>query len=365
MNTSPAERLLLRNLPLVSRLVIAAFLLSVGVGYFSALVQLHFQAAKEGELLPDEERTKEIYYGDDKVRSQLARVILANERLPFSGNGSMRSAFTTRSAGWARAINDKAKQKNLNLKNKADLIKAEKDVRAEREGEIYALADWIENGMNREAYENDAYVLPPELTDHPITEDYVRKEGKVKKVCLKCIIEDRCMRCHSVSGSTSAKQAPLENFEQLQVYNQVETVGQGMSLRKLAQTTHVHLLGFAMLYGMTGLIFSLTSYPGWLRVALAPLPLVAQVVEICVGWWGGRAYEPLALTIPIFGAVVAVGVFAQIVGSLFNMFRWQGKIVVLVLLVAGGVGIGALKMYIMDPYLEKEKSGAVREPMGP
>src|SRR5262245_40016052 len=40
-DTSP--RFVLRNLTLAPRLVIAIFLVSVGVGYFSALVQLHFQ----------------------------------------------------------------------------------------------------------------------------------------------------------------------------------------------------------------------------------------------------------------------------------------------------------------------------------
>jgi hypothetical protein len=53
-----------------------------------------------------------------------------------------------------------------------------------------------------------------------------------------------------------------------------------VSLKKLAQTTHVHLLGFGLLYGLTGLILTFTSYPGWLRGLLGPLPLVAQVGDI-------------------------------------------------------------------------------------
>ena len=52
------SRPVLRDLPLAARLVIATFLLSVGIGYFSALVQLHFQHAKPGSLLPDAERTQ-------------------------------------------------------------------------------------------------------------------------------------------------------------------------------------------------------------------------------------------------------------------------------------------------------------------
>jgi hypothetical protein len=363
MTTSPPERLLLRNLPLVSRLVLAAFLLSVGVGYFSALVQLHFQAAPPGEFLPDAKDSGTIYYGDPHVMSQLKRLIIANERKPFNGSGSMRSAFTTRSPGWANAIKKKAKDEKLDPTKKADLQTSEAKLRAEREGEINALIEWIDGGLNKQAYE-EGFSLPAKLAGQPITEKFVSEDGGVKKVNIQELLETRCVRCHSSSKTGPAADAALEEYEQVKGYSEVETVGGGMSLRKLAQTTHVHLLGFAMLYGMTGLIFSLTSYPGWLRLILAPLPLVAQVVEICVGWWGGRAYEPLALAIPIFGAVVFTGVMAQIVGSLLNMFNWKGKIIVLVLLLAGMVGVGALYIYVMDPYLRNEKTGAVREPMG-
>ena len=45
----------LRNLPLAARIVLSAFLISVGIGYTSALVQLHFQHAKPGELMPTKE----------------------------------------------------------------------------------------------------------------------------------------------------------------------------------------------------------------------------------------------------------------------------------------------------------------------
>ena len=46
--TAPTPRPTLRALPLPSRLVVAAFLASAGVGYLAALAQLHFQAASPG-----------------------------------------------------------------------------------------------------------------------------------------------------------------------------------------------------------------------------------------------------------------------------------------------------------------------------
>src|SRR5690349_6311679 len=100
MNDYPPHRLTVGDLPLVPRLVIALFLMSVGVGYFSALVQLHFQAASPGKPLPDMDDAARIYNGDPNGKSQLERLLTEAENLPFNGSGSMRSAFTAHSSGW-------------------------------------------------------------------------------------------------------------------------------------------------------------------------------------------------------------------------------------------------------------------------
>src|SRR5205807_2603605 len=63
----PSHRFVLRDLPLDARLVLAAFLFSVGIGYFSALVQLHFQAASPGQILPGPKESGAIYHGPKKV----------------------------------------------------------------------------------------------------------------------------------------------------------------------------------------------------------------------------------------------------------------------------------------------------------
>src|SRR5262249_42005102 len=60
-DTSP--RFVLSTLTLPARMVLAVFLMSVGVGYFSALVQLHFQHATPGELLPTPENAVAAYSG--------------------------------------------------------------------------------------------------------------------------------------------------------------------------------------------------------------------------------------------------------------------------------------------------------------
>jgi hypothetical protein len=348
---TPPSRFVLRDLPLVPRLVIAAFLLSVGIGYFSALVQLHFQTAKPGEPLPGAQEAVDIYHGKAGM-SQLERLLVADEHKPFNGSGSMRAAFTTYSAGWTNAISRKAKDMGLKPKDAADRAKAEQALRAEREGEIRVLLEWIRGGLSKEAYAK-GFPLPAKLASQPLTESYVEEKNGVKQVSIVCILEDRCIRCHQEGKKTSASQAPLDTYEDVAAYAQTEGAPRGMSLTKLAQTTHVHLLGFSMLYGLTGLIFAFTSYPALLRAVLAPLPLIAQVVDISF-WWLARTDPLFAHLIPVSGAVVAAGLGVHIVATLLNLFGKGGKAVVLALLLAGAAGAGYLYVEVIGPYLARE-----------
>src|SRR4051812_42450132 len=53
MTDTAPHRFTLRQLPLPAKLVVATFLVAVGIGYFSALVQLHLQhGSRNGEPLP-------------------------------------------------------------------------------------------------------------------------------------------------------------------------------------------------------------------------------------------------------------------------------------------------------------------------
>jgi hypothetical protein len=442
----------LRDLPLAPRLVIAAFLVCVGLGYFSALVQLHFQHAATGQLLPGKTEAVGLYYGNKQ--SVLERVLRAPESHVFSGSGTMRPAFTTQSAGWKplvkargedvlrkerdgeievllRWIHDGADRKAYDedryplpdeLRNQPitkeyvvtteqasppsllervltepenkpfsgegsmrpafttksgswkKIIKerGEAEVRNEREGERLAFLSWIHSGAGKEAYEEDRYLLPPDLAKHAISEDFVADDpkGKVFKIktlidtrCVRChaegapgkagkvmldsyegvkaysepdvppvptpagpyvklhtLIQDRCVRCHTKDDPVNdkASHAPLETYEEVAAYATPQTAA-GMPIRGLAQTTHVHLLGFAMLFALTGLMFSFTSYPFWMRAVFGPFTLVAQVIDISC-WWLGRLDAVFAQVILVTGALVALGLLVQILGSLVNLF---------------------------------------------
>jgi hypothetical protein len=402
-----SERRTLRDLSLPARLVLSAFLISVGIGYFSALVQLHFQQAPPGTPLPGPADVVNNYFGQPPA-STLERIISTPEHMPFTSSGSMRAAFTTQSVGWDefddrireqfardKYIRDKsgadfekltAEEKKKLSEEFDDLPKEMKEtlqsafekleeaeqaqftktfiagIRAERDGEAAALVHWIRHGLDKKSYEDDAYVLPDDLKDAPITKRYVREKDSVKSARVWMIVKDRCVRCHKETGSSAAADAPLDTYGRVKSYTKPDTHGTGIGLKKLAQSTHVHLLGFSMLYGLTGLIFAFTSYPTVIRLLIAPAALLAQIVDISF-WWLARLPAPqgpqFAKAIIISGGVVGASLAAQILLSLFNMFGWMGRLV-LILAILAALGGGYFAKDVVQNYLDKEKHAPAR-----
>jgi hypothetical protein len=337
MTSLSSDRLVLRDLSLPVRLLLSTFLITVGIGYSAALVQVHFQHPSKTSILPTAQETVEIFHGRPNTVSTLQRLIEAPETgVRFNGNGTMSPAFTTRSQGWKSTLRKRP----------------EEEVRREREGEKKALVAWLRAGAKRGPYVADAFPLPPDWGDQPITAKY--RDGDSAKI--RSILNDRCARCHSPDVDPKAQNFPLMTYEHVAKYAKVD---RGlMSEEKLIQSTHVHLLGFATLFGMTGLIFALTSYPGWLRGLIAPLVLAAQVLDIAC-WWLARIEGPIgeqfALVIPITGAVVGIGLMLHIVLGLFNMYDLRGKTVVLVLFLAAAAGTWYLGERVVIPYLQEER----------
>jgi uncharacterized membrane protein len=113
-------------------------------------------------------------------------------------------------------------------------------------------------------------------------------------------------------------------------------------------------------------VFALTSSPAWLRVPLAPAVLVAQVAEIAC-WWLARVDGPTgvlcARLVLVLGGLVGVGLMAQVILGLFDLFGALGKTVLVVLLVAVGLGAGVLKQQVIDPQLRRETTD--HAPAGP
>src|SRR5438128_5325415 len=103
------QRFILRLLPMPAKLVLAVFLLAVGLGYFSALVQLHLQhSSRSGEPLPNAGDVVEVFAGVRKYDPATATVPVCKlemlalgplENAPWNGTGSMGAAFFQRDGG--------------------------------------------------------------------------------------------------------------------------------------------------------------------------------------------------------------------------------------------------------------------------
>ena len=114
-----------------------------------------------------------------------------------------------------------------------------------------------------------------------------------------------------------------------------------MGIEKLTQSTHAHLLSFAVLFSLTGLIFAFSSYPSSVRCLLGPLVVIAVFADVAL-WWLARTCDQwgpwFAFGIIGTGGAAGLGLTFQILLSLFNMYGIKGKIVVAILLLAGGGG---------------------------
>lgn len=374
----PQPAFTLRQLPLPAKLVLTAFLLAVGLGYTSAMLQLHFKHASPGEKLPTEEDVVAHFAGSDwpptkappkeeekkeekkdaapagpkqaaiKIKSlietrcavchgeggeeenhPLAKYDqIAKYMVPQPGKGLMHKLITGPEDAWKKDVSMSPAffRKSEGWK---DVIKerGEEVVRKERETERLAMAAWLEAGASEEAYNADGFVLPPFLVGKELTAEFKTEAVKVEE----------------------KKQAPKKR----------DAKSRQTSVEGLTQSTHAHLLTFSLLWTATGLIFAFTDYRKSFRMILSPLVLVAQVADIAC-WWLARipGVGPyFAFCIIGTGGMVAIGLLLQITLSLLNMYDRRGKRVILAFFLVIGAALGAAYVTYMVPQLAEEKKG--------
>ena len=255
---SPCARFELRILPLPSRLCLAAFLVCTGIGYFGALVQLHFQHASPGKLLPDAADAANIFHGRSGV-SQLERILNGDEGKPFNGSGTMRQAFRPGPrAGKKRSVGGPRRRSATFCRRRWSFA-------------VNATAnDWPcwpgsgraqSEGIRRKPFCLASRVVQTSDEQGRVGHHFRRHSGRQDREHFRSSLRPLPQRIGGRAGESDT----LDTWEQIHAYCEVQTSSGGMAMKKLAQTSHVHLLGFAVLYGFTGLIFTFTSYPGWLR----------------------------------------------------------------------------------------------------
>lgn len=365
---SAESRFTLRDLPLPAKLVVTCFLLAVGLGYGAAMVQLHFRDSKSGQPMPTVEDVilkftgkKWLETNPPEPTSQFVKLLEAEPGKPFNGSGTMYPAFTTRDGGeLAKAIKE----------NPA----LEAQLRAQRDGERDALVLWAKSPptARKQAYEADHFVVEAGKEPRALTDRFKIAGGGVR---VRSVIEARCVRCHAKDGDdSSAANYPLDSLAHVEKYLAVPAtiqvkpggewvkVEEPMSLDKLTQSTHAHLLSFAVLFSLTGLVFAFTSYPTVVRCVLGPWVLVAIVTDV-IFWWAARLSDGygvyFAMGVLGTGGAVGLGLSAQIVLSLWNMYGPKGKVAILLVFALAGAATWLLFTNVIKPGLDAKKAAAV------
>ncbi len=345
----------LRDLPLPVKVVTTVFLLAVGLGYTSAMVQLHMQDAKSGQPMPTV---------DDVIRKYTGKVKYDPNNPPAGAMSRLEALITSplieiSSVSMAGAFFAQSRAERERNPIPEELF------RAQRTGEQTAIQLWIHTpeDQRRAAYNADRFVPLPGKMPAAITPEFLAGDS----IRVKSILDKRCGSCHSHGGEK--ENIPLDSYEGFLPYLTVEAtapvagyvkVEEPISITKLTQSTHAHLLSWAVLFSLTGLIFAFSNYPTTVRCILGPWVVIAVFADTSL-WWAARlsdAWGPyFAMGIIGTGAAAGLGLAAQIVLSLFNMYGTNGKIA-LAALFALGAGIAGLlwSNTIRPALLEKQRA---------
>lgn len=353
------HRFTLRQLPLPAKVVITVFLFAVGLGYVSAMMQLHDKhSSKDGEPLPTPADVVEVFSGLRKADqnapppcSRIDTLLTGDKNAADVSKDNMVPAFFAKSKGWAQAGRGRDAA----------------NVEAQREAERLAMLAWVRGTdptAKKAAYEADKFAVPEPLKAQPITPEFLTA-GKELKV--KSLIEARCQNCHKDQAPELGTYAALEPLvtppSQELIDGKWVRSSRQVGKERLITSTHAHLLTFAILFALTGLVFAFTGYPTGVRLFLAPIVLLAQVADVGC-WWLARIpapYGPLFATAIIgTGTVVGLGLVLQIFLSLLSMYATKGKMVMLVLMAVVGGGLAYVGLTVIQPALDEEKAAALK-----
>ncbi|MGL4462296.1 MAG: hypothetical protein ACRC1K_09080 [Planctomycetia bacterium] len=130
------------------------------------------------------------------------------------------------------------------------------------------------------------------------------------------LVEQACIECHAAgSPDPTASRMLLETYQDIEKYCSED---HGVSYQALALTTHNHLFGFLVVFGLTGFLVSMTSWPAAFRFVAAPLALTVQLVEVAC-WWLAKGDVFYAQAIFYLGGAVGAALALQIFSTLLDL----------------------------------------------
>lgn len=373
-----------------AKLVVTTFLISVGLGYLWALAQIHFKHASPGNPMPtlsdlvarfsgvpwplepkpekpadqpaaneapampkgDEVAAVKIKSiidsrcarchkpGGDKPEDPLNNYAAIGKYLTKSPQHPKGQLYTVITATGRRAMSKQNMMKAF-FEESLETIDGEdtpwedlkpaqrSELTPKREAERLAMIAWIEAGAPQKQYEADAFPLPPgdAFKNLPLPLKTVASPVKPEDIAKK----------------------PIDKWS--------EARSRQLSVDALTQSTHAHLLTFSILWALTGIVFAFTHYSSVLRCVLSPLVLIGQVLDVSC-WWLARldGVGPyFALAVMGTGAVVGLGLGAQIVLSLWSMYGGKGRAAILLLFLIGTGLFGLTYVKVIAPQIQAEK----------
>lgn len=282
-NVSPIR---LSGLSVPAKLTLTVFVALIGVGYLVAVAKInvwHNDADGVPGMSPDDLRA--VYHGlEVSVTSEVRERLAAPMLREVSPGGAMRK----------------------------HLLKGGET--AER-----ALIGWLKNGAEAEAFGRAGLAQAGDPS-------------------AKQVIAERCVECHHADGGEEedipyAANAEAEPDYQLVARQAKSPVGpatsktetrriEPISVRELLHVTHAHILSIPVFALIVAVLFLMTGLGPKIKFVLAPLPLVATMLDFSC-WWLARAFEPAIYGILAAGSLFGTGLGLQILCVLGSM--WFGK----------------------------------------
>jgi len=118
------------------------------------------------------------------------------------------------------------------------------------------------------------------------------------------IIENNCKACHETDGGYFP---PLTGYADV---SEFAKSGMGISVKKLARQTHVHLLGIPMLLFIMSWMFVQTRFDERWKAALVVLPFFGVVWDVA-HWWITKLNPDAAAGVIFGGILMNLGFAAQ------------------------------------------------------
>ena len=305
MANYPARRIELRNLTVSQKLLVFTILMSVGLGYLSAMANLFASdASADGKQTVKLDDFAQVYRegGFGKLKQEVEKSLGKEDVIrKYHGTGDLLKFEVAMNGVMKPILIEAMSDENEAAKLSAQVIEWAKLPEPQRKHSF-------EKGMPVDAEEMPDFAKYKSFFAGDASKPNVPKGVELKPVISE-MFKDQCASCHSTNGSVS--HAPLQTFAQINAYC---TADHGVSLNKLALTTHVHLLGFTVLFALTGFLFSLTSFPGFIRLIFVPWTLFFQIIEISC-WWLAKLDSRFAEAIFYLGPIVGIGMLIQVTGT--------------------------------------------------